>query len=294
MIKKTNIHPSLSPSPSRGGKNAKMLNTEAPIYKSLISLGFSDKEVRVYLAVLELGRSTVARIARKGEINRTTGYDILSDLAAKGLVSISGKEPKQEYAAESPDSIKKLLEAKLEQDKKKLEAASKDLIPQLKSIHNVSQRPQVRFYEGVEGLKQVYEDTLTSHEPIRAYANVDDMHKGVPNYFPEYYRRRTRSKIKIRAIVPANEAGRERASRDTEEIRESALVPPDKYYFSPEINIYDDKVMIASWREKLGIIIESKEIAEAMKTIYELSWAEAKRFGEKLKIEVPKGQSEIV
>ena len=35
--------------------------------------------------------------------------------------------------------------------------------------------------------------------------------------------------------------------------------------------------MIASWREKLGIIIESAEIADAMKKIYELAWAEAKR-----------------
>ena len=35
--------------------------------------------------------------------------------------------------------------------------------------------------------------------------------------------------------------------------------------------------MIASWREQLGIIIESTEIANAMKVIYELAWAEAKR-----------------
>ena len=53
--------------------------------------------------------------------------------------------------------------------------------------------------------------------------------------------------------------------------------PVDKYNFSPEINIYDDKVMIASWKEKLGIIIESEEIADAMKKIYELAWSEAKR-----------------
>ncbi|MCR4311594.1 MAG: hypothetical protein NUV54_03465, partial [Candidatus Taylorbacteria bacterium] len=56
-----------------------------------------------------------------------------------------------------------------------------------------------------------------------------------------------------------------------------AFVPPEKYYFSPEINIYDNKVMIASWKEKLGVIIESAEIADAMKKIYELAWTEAKR-----------------
>ena len=38
------------------------------------------------------------------------------------------------------------------------------------------------------------------------------------------------------------------------------------------IFIYDNKVMIASWREKLGIIIESHEIADALKKVYELAW----------------------
>jgi len=257
-----------------------MQNTESPIYKGLLSIGFSEKEVSVYLALLEMGRGTVSQIARKAEIHRTTGYDILDDLVAKGLVSISGKEPKQEYAAESPENIQKLLESRLSKNKQSLGVAT-GLVPQLKSIHNVTKRPQVRFYEGTDGLKQVYEDTLTSRETIRAYANVEDMHNALPGYFPDYYRRRSGQGIAIRAIIPANETGVERASKDKEESRVSALVPADKFFFSPEINIYDDKIMIASWREKLGIIIESKEIAEAMKSIYELAWAEAKRLHEK-------------
>lgn len=63
----------------------------------------------------------------------------------------------------------------------------------------------------------------------------------------------------------------------------SALVPHEQFGFSPEINIYDNKVMIASWREKLGITIESKEIADALRKIFELSWAEAKRLNDRIK-----------
>ena len=50
-----------------------------------------------------------------------------------------------------------------------------------------------------------------------------------------------------------------------------------------EINIYDNKVMIASWREQLGIIIESAEIADVMKKTFELAWAEAKRLSAEMK-----------
>jgi len=261
--------------------NIDMENENLDIKKSLEYIGFSEKEVVVYLALLSLGKGTVTEISRKAGINRPTGYHVLASLSAKELVKVSGKEPKQEYMAESPDQIEKLLANKIEEDQKFINEARK-IIPELKSIHNVADRPKVLFYEGKEGLEHVYEDTLTSSEPIRAYATVDDMHNALPNYFPKYYERRAKKNISIRAIVPETPASLERRAHNVEEKREIAFVPADKYYFSPEINIYDDKVMIASWREKLGIIIESTEIADAMKKIYELAWAEAKRLDKNL------------
>jgi sugar-specific transcriptional regulator TrmB len=265
-----------------GNLQNQMIKSESPLYKGLVSIGLNEKEAGVYLALLELGKRTVTPIARNANINRTTVYDILDSLAAKGLVSVSGKEPLQEYIAESPDKILKLIQIQLDKKQAELKQAE-ELIPQLKSIHNVSDRPQVKFYEGTEGMEQVYEDTLTSHETILAYANVNEMHTAMPDYFPKYYKRRTNKGIHIRAIIPSNEAGVERVNKDKEESRESALVPETQVYFSPEINIYDNKIMIASWKEKLGIIIESKEIADAMKTIYELAWAESKRLEQESK-----------
>ena len=249
---------------------------------TLTELGFSDKETKVYLALLELGRGTTSEIARGAGILRTTAYNILDILAGKGLVKLTGKEPKAEYVALPPEKIIDYLEKEIKDYQEKLNRANQ-LAPQLKSIHNVAERPKIKFYEGKDGLKEVYEDTLTSTEPIRAFAAVDDMHQALPDYFPEYYKRRAKKGIAIRGIVPATEMALERLKSNKEELREMALVPKDKYYFSPEINIYDNKVMIASWREKLGIIIESEEIADAMKKIYELAWAEAKRLDEKRK-----------
>lgn len=251
--------------------------------ESLLEVGFSPKEAKVYLALLKLGRGSVTKISREAQILRTTAYDVLNSLFNKNLVTLSGKEPKQEYVAESPDQIKKYINTELENKRESLKRAEIELIPQLKSIYNISARPKVMFYEGTEGVEQVYEDTLTSHETIRAYANVNEMHLALPKYFPQYYKRRRASGISIRAILPANEAGLDRSTKDNDEARESALVPADKFYFSPEINIYDNKVMIASWKEKLGIIIESQEIADAMKTIFELAWSEAKRLDKELK-----------
>jgi sugar-specific transcriptional regulator TrmB len=246
-------------------------------------LGLSDNEVGVYLAIIGLGKGTASKIARRAGILRTTAYAVLDGLINKGLVSLSAKEPKEEYAAEAPEELEKYLEKRVRESQGLLEK-SKSLIPQLRTVYEKAARPKVMFYEGVEGLEHVYEDTLTAKEPIRAYANVDEMHKALPRYFPKYYQRRTVRNIPIRAIFPANEAGFEREHKDFSEARESALVPPGKFYFSPEINIYNNKIMIASWKEKLGIIIESAEIADAMKKIFELAWAEAKRLDKEIRV----------
>lgn len=243
---------------------------------ALNSLGFSKREVAVYLAIVELGNGTVAQISRKAGINRTTGYDILDSLANEGLVRISGKEPKQEYVVESPESIHTMLERRLEETKSQIEAA-REFVPKLKSMQKVGDRPQIRFYEGIEGLKQVYEDTLTARGPMVAVAAYEDMHATLGDYFPSYYQRRAKKGIFVRGIVPATPASVERKSHDKEEARDIALVPKEQFDITPDIEIYDNKVTIASWREKLGIIIESQEIANAMKYIFELAFAEAKR-----------------
>jgi len=257
-----------------------MQSSNSQFNVDLSQVGFTKNESQVYLALLELGKGTVSQITRKAGINRTTGYEVLSNLISKGLVSISGKKPKQEYVSESPDNLQIYFEDQLKKNQEYTNTVA-NLVPQLKTIHSISDRPQVRFYEGKEGLMHAYEDTLTSHESIRAYASVEDTQHTLPDYFPKYYKRRAKKGIKIRAIFPKTPEALELVKHDEEEIRETALVPADKYQFSPEINIYDNKVMIASWKEKLGIIIESKEIADAMKTIYELAWAEAKRLENK-------------
>lgn len=81
------------------------------------------------------------------------------------------------------------------------------------------------------------------------------------------------------SIHPDTESARDITSRNVEENRDSQLVPPDKFYWTPEIQVYDNKVNIASWKEKLGIIIESQEIADAMKQIFDLSYEAAERYG---------------
>ena len=74
-----------------------------------------------------------------------------------------------------------------------------------------------------------YEDTLSSSESIRAYANVETMHEGLPYFFPEYYKRRAKAKLFIQAICPNNKLSRERQKKDHLEMREIRFIDKEKY-----------------------------------------------------------------
>ena len=246
------------------------------IKELLKNSGFLDKEIAIYLNILELGRGTVAEISRKAGINRSTGYVILDSLAGKNLVSISGKEPKQEYVALSPANLIEFLNQQAESQKKLAEDA-REILPELISLHNVGDRPRVFFYEGMAGLEHVYEDSLSSTEDIYSTSTYEEMHETLPKYFSTYYERRAKKKIFVHTFVADTPLVRERKKRDEIEYRDTSLIPQDKFHVPTDIEIYDNKVMIASWKEKLGIIIESKEIATTLRSVFKLALTEAKK-----------------
>lgn len=245
--------------------------------QELIHFGLTEKEAAIYVSLLELGTSVVSEVSKKSKINRSTSYVLLESLSKKGLVSISLQQNMRYYTPAPPERLVQLIDERVKHDTQLL-GQIRNLLPELKSMFNgIGPKPKVSYFEGAEGIRSVYEDTLTSAETILAYASIENMHTALPDYFPDYYRRRARRGIHIRSIHPDTPASRERINFDREEARESVLVPADAYNFSPEINIYDNKITFMSLREKFGLIIESAELANAMKKAFELSWSEAKR-----------------
>lgn len=245
----------------------------------------NDRERIVFMKLLEFGGQPASQMARVLEMPRNTTRDILDRLVSKGLLTRTRRGNTQYYAVETPQNITRFLEVKkrktvdsLDQQIEFVEKFSDELQPN--KYHR--SRPKVTFYEGTDGLKRVYEDTLTSKETIRAYASLQDMFQTLPGYFPEYFKRRAKKKIKIRAIFPDCPEAHERQKLDEKEWRESLIIPAKEFHFTPEINIYDNKFIIISWQEKLAIMIESNEVAAAMKMSFELAWLQAERFNQKL------------
>lgn len=248
----------------------------------LLKLGLSSKEAAVYMALMGLGASSpVSTIAKKAIVNRTTTYDILEILLEKGLVISQKKKSSRYYEALPPEKIVAYLKEQSEKFSYLAQEASA-MLPELNVHYRASGRPKVYFYEGDEGLIRVYEETLSSSEEILAYASDQANQDAIPWYFPQYYKRRAEKKIPIRALFPDTPKDRERHKLDSVELRQSRLLPKDKLDFTPEVNFFDNKMMIADWKEKLGIIIESEEIVKVFKQTFELAWEAAEKYEDEI------------
>ncbi|MFA4814501.1 MAG: helix-turn-helix domain-containing protein [Candidatus Gracilibacteria bacterium] len=247
--------------------------------EQLQKLGLTVKEATLYMAALELGEaSPVSTIAKKAGINRTTAYDLLESLVRRGLIIGSNHKKYRYYRAQAPEKLVAYLKEESEKYARLAEDA-KEVLPELNTHYRaLTNRPRVYFYEGDEGLIRVYEETLTSSEEILAYASDQANQEAIPWYFPKYYKRRAEKKIPIRALFPEAPKNWERHDLDKEELRKSRILPTGKLNFTPEINFFDNKIMIADWKGKIGIIIESAEIAKAFKQTFELAWEAAEKY----------------
>ncbi|UCC94484.1 MAG: hypothetical protein JSW40_06640 [Candidatus Omnitrophota bacterium] len=241
------------------------------IIKTLKSVGFTEKEIKVYLACLELGKSSVIQIAQRAQIRRTTAYIVIESLLDKGILSKHEDKKGQKFSAESPEKLLGILQEKQTELLK--------IIPNLLAITKAesSIKPEVKFYQGKEGLKTVYEDTLLSCEKgdeLLGYFSGEDVYNLLPGYTPNYVKRRAVKGIKARGIALDSKITRKHKARDKKELRQSKLVSKEKFPVCIEKNIYKDKVVFMNFRGfPFGVIVKSPQIAKSEKAIFDLLWS---------------------
>lgn len=255
-------------------------NPQKVIQQVLQGLNFSDKEILIYLDLQKISQATPTQLARRTGVNRTSVYDIIQILLQRGVISQFKKRGRLFFVALDPNHLITYLHSESQKQQQQLADQIKQVeavLPNLLSLHLAqTTKPTVTFFEGESGMREAYEETLKSKGLILAYANVQTMHEGLPSFFPEYYQRRVAKKIFIRAILPQNELSLERAAHDQLELRETRLLPTGQT-FTPEINLFDDKMLIASWTEKMAIIITSKELVDLQKLLFDLTWNQLSR-----------------
>ncbi len=245
------------------------------LIESLRNLGLSDKEARVYLALLQLGPATPYKISKRAHLKRPTAYVIAEELLEKGFV-VQAPGEKHTYIARPPDVL-------FEEFEKKVEASRKHL-PELKGLRGgIAEKPAVLYFEGVEGIRQaLFHRVKETHntEIVGFYADAEYASRTLLPVTLEYNEYRVLHNIKARGIVTDTKELREMGFDKFFNIKDPEnsafnvkIVSKDIYSSNASFEFYEDFVKIIFFDTAIAVIIESPTVAKAMRQIFELLWS---------------------
>ena len=237
--------------------------------ESLSILGLNEKQAAIYIALLQIGRSSAYAIADKALIKRPTTYVILGELIEKGLVSRIPRIRKKLYVAISPEQAFALAEEKL--------TVAKTKLPELLAMTKGSDtKANVLYFEGIKGIKQVMEykrDEDTGKEFVGFYATSADLPQELVEYFEEWNEKNRKRNITMRGIVPDHKSLKVYRDKDTMHGRNMRIVPYKEFSSEVAIDISERIVRIHDYKNLQGIAIENADVAKTMREIFEMVWS---------------------
>lgn len=246
----------------------------------LEELGLTKAEVRVYLALLELGSVPSGRIVRETGFRKSTVYETIGRLGEKGFVSHIHTKGMKHFEAATPDRILEYLEEKkrtlFEQETK-----AKFLVRTLAEGFDVL-RPHAEAHvlTGVEGFKTMRRDVLRhakgEHFLIGAISRENEV---MPAFFEHWNKERQKEKICLRILH--KESARGKASTHSNYMGKyfETRFLPEEIQSPAVINIYGDRVVNVLWKRDQPVCFQiiNKEIADSYRQYFEYLWKLARR-----------------
>lgn len=238
----------------------------------LTQLGLNEKSASVYLALLELGSATVQEVAEKAGVKRTSIYNFLDELIKLGLITQIQEKHKTILIAEDPNVLKQRAREK-EKEAEMYVQNIDQIVPSLLNIYNLpGEKPKMKFYRGIEGIKKAYHDTLLANEIIYAFSDYEKMMEAMTfDYMVDYANDRTRRGIQFYSIGPGGQWAKKAMALSKKQKRQMKI--NNQLKFDTEINIYGNKVALISFRRPYAaVIIEDRAIAQTLKSIWQVMW----------------------
>ena len=234
------------------------------LQETLTKSGLDEKEAKVYLALLDLGSEKVHAIAKKAEIKRPTAYVILEQLYAKNFVIKTYHNKKAFYSAEKPDILLRSLKEK--QDL--LEHA----LPLLQARMASSKiKPKIRIYEGRRGVEQVYDEIYKSAVVclFGSIKNLSEEFEGLAGKLKNIIKSKD---IYVRDLLTEDPKDLDFGFAAMGQKYEARVIPKELDLYIDGA-VYDNQVAILSIkRELFAVVIESKEVADTFRSLFELAW----------------------
>jgi HTH-type transcriptional regulator, sugar sensing transcriptional regulator len=226
-------------------------------------IGLSQREVKIYIKLLELGQSSAGRILKEAQIQNSVFHFCINRLIQKGLVSYVKRNSFKLYSAADPDSILVYLKDK--------EERIKEILPTLRSKQSSDKSASsVEMYEGAKGimtgLNSMLEHTSRGDEFLFFSADNPGMDAEIQKFYERYDTRRREKGLVIKGIIPTR---LKRFYSHRMHIHQKFTDMP----VPANSAIYKDKMMFITWGEKpVGMLMRSKQIVDRQTEFFNALW----------------------
>lgn len=244
----------------------------------LEQIGLTEKEAKIYLALLEMGAQGATIISNKTQINRTTCYLILENLKEKGLISTHTEGNIQFFEAQEPSSLLTYLN-KQQNDLVAQQNMLQNNMPYLEAIKkSITGSTTTKYFKGPEGIINLYKETLTTDEKtIYSFLDITKIPQDFLNNIDKFYViERVEKQINAKIInISKDDVGKGSKSlySDTESLREFKNIFTNQE-ITVEIQTIGDKTLITNFSPDnlFGVLIQNKELATTIKTLHKIMW----------------------
>jgi len=239
---------------------------KSKIFSILESIGFNKNEIKVYLNLIQSGKSGVIDISKRTGIHRSNTYDILNKLLEKGIVDQSIENDKKFFYPVDPQDLYDYLKQK----EKKLA----EIIPEIEKIQNLPyEQRRVTISEGLNSAKNIISHLLDFKEPIYALGASKEFLELIEGFFEEFHRQRIKRKIVLKSILEID-AMKYIKRLNQMDYTEARYLPSNS---SKTLTyICKDKVIILIWENSVSVItIENTSTSESYKNYFNILWEEA-------------------
>jgi sugar-specific transcriptional regulator TrmB len=238
----------------------------------LRNIGLTESEIKVYLALLDLGSTSKGPLVTKSGVASSKIYELLEKLLQKGLVSYVIKSKVKYFEAAPTKRILDYVQDKARQLKNQ-EEELKDMLPTLelrRAMSDTSSKTQT--FQGLKGAKTAFEDILSELKKGDEYyvLGISKFDPVFKRFVINFHKKRAQQGIKCKILVNelAKEIGEELSSVSHTKIK---YLPAN--LFTPVVFIvYKDKTLISLGLEEVFILIDSKNLSDGLKTYAKHMW----------------------
>lgn len=240
--------------------------------KTLTQIGLNETQAEAYIQLVKNGSLSPPELSELTSEKRTNAYAVLDQLIELGLAKKKEINKKFRYFAENPVALEQLAKNKRTQALETERKVHASLPTLMNFFHTFSDQPGIRFYQGLDGIKEIYNDMLRTCRDIYLIRSQKDQDLLTLNFYDRFKKKRAELGIKTHMLNPSTDTTAWNSELDKKFNIDRTNISTSEYSANVEVSIYGNKVSLISFGEEaFGTIIESPQIALAMKQIFELA-----------------------